>query len=56
MEQTKSLQELVDEITAFDNECQEGEHTDVGEAWDLLHRIRTTVVQVLAEANPPSDI
>lgn len=32
--------QIVARIEAFDRECSEAEHTDTGEAWDLLHWIK----------------
>ena len=34
---------LADDIDSFDRRCNEGEGTDMGEAWDLLYAIRDSL-------------
>ena len=38
------------EIDLFDEQCDEAQHTDTGEVWDLLYWIRKQAQQILDEA------
>lgn len=41
--QPTALELLAVEIDAFAAECEQAGHTDTGEAWDLLKRIRAAI-------------
>lgn len=46
------LRELVDEINEFDKECQEKEHTDSVDAWDLLNTIKEKLGRLACDHEP----
>ena len=47
-----TLTEIWTDIDKFDNECNESEHTDVGDTWDLLNLIKEKCEH---ELNPSDD-
>lgn len=43
----RNLSDTKDEIDAFNTECEEREHTDIGDVWTLLGNIRASITDVL---------
>ena len=46
-----TLRDLVSRIDQFDQECEDAQHTDTGDAWDLLHHLRKQLLEAIAKAN-----
>lgn len=46
------LRELISEINEFDKECQEKEHTDSVDAWDLFNIIKEKLGRLACEHEP----
>lgn len=46
------LRDFRDEIAAFNTECESREHTDIGDAWDLINGIHRRCVE---ELKPPKE-
>ena len=44
------IEEIAEEIEAFDQHCQDGDYTSTGLAWDLLKWIQTTCRIILRDA------
>ncbi len=47
------LLEIVDAIDGFEADCDAEGHTDTGDVWDLLHRIRRGLRGLAKPAKPP---
>ncbi len=45
--QHEQLTLVHERIVAFDKECEEREHTDVGDAWDILNHAEGVLSSVL---------
>jgi len=45
----RELQDIIQAIDEFDDECKDLAHTDAGEAWDLLEWIREQAEKALKE-------
>ncbi len=44
-ERSAVLDAIVSEISKFDAKCQDEEHTDTGECWELFYFIRDELLQ-----------
>lgn len=41
------LKEMIDSIEYFSERCAKNEHTDTGEAWDLLVELQTKMTEMV---------
>jgi hypothetical protein len=45
------LADLIASIEEFDTKCNDAQHTDTGEAWDLLNGIKVSLASILARVD-----